>query len=220
MKRAYGTKTSVEFFFCVCTIGHRLLRRFPRNHGCQGPFIFPIFFWVEPLVCASAGATSPLYGIVRRLLGWNSRVCRGYEVDIFFCFALLIHVVLLLCFCLSLVPMDLFGGCRTQWRPPVVLPPCPTTISFFSTPRSIFRTLVLFREAKFVFLELHHTAPVSRIVRIRSHPIGVAVAYSATAPGRIGLSEYAGYKKSKNFKNMCSLGISPTFHDFINLACA
>ena len=30
--------------FCVCTIGRHLLRRFPRNHGCQGPFILPIPF--------------------------------------------------------------------------------------------------------------------------------------------------------------------------------
>ena len=52
----------------------------------------------------------------------------------------------------------------------------PTTISIFSTPRSIFRKLVLFLDAKFVFLEIHHTGPVSCFVRIGSHPIGVAVA--------------------------------------------
>ena len=43
-----------------------------------------LFFWVEPLVSASAGATPPLYGIARGLLGWTSRVYGGYEVDIFF----------------------------------------------------------------------------------------------------------------------------------------
>ena len=34
---------------------------------------------------------------------------------IFFSFALLTHVVLLLCFCYSLVQFDLLEGCRTQW---------------------------------------------------------------------------------------------------------
>ena len=32
---------------------------------------------------------------------------------IFFCFAFLTHVVLLLCFCYTLVQFDLLGGCRT-----------------------------------------------------------------------------------------------------------
>ena len=69
-------------FFFVCTIGRRLLRRFLRTKNCQDPLIFAIFL-VEPLVSASAGATPPLYGIVRGFLGWNSRVYRGYEVDIY-----------------------------------------------------------------------------------------------------------------------------------------
>ena len=42
-----------------------------------------LFFWVEPLVGASAGATPPLYEIVRGLLGWNSTVYGGYEVVIY-----------------------------------------------------------------------------------------------------------------------------------------
>ena len=36
---------------------------------------------MEPLVSASVGATPPLYGILHRLLSWNSSVFRGYEVD-------------------------------------------------------------------------------------------------------------------------------------------
>ena len=38
----------------------------------------------------------------------------GHMKLIFNCFALLTHVVLLLCFCYSLVQFDLLGGCRTQ----------------------------------------------------------------------------------------------------------
>ena len=41
-----------------------------------------LFFLVEPLVSASAGTTPQLYGIVRGFLGWNFRVCGGYDVDI------------------------------------------------------------------------------------------------------------------------------------------
>ena len=51
-----------------------------------------------------------------------------------------------------------------QWGPPDVLIPSPSAISIFSTPRSIFSTLVLFLEAKFLFLELVPTGPVSRFV--------------------------------------------------------
>ena len=41
MRRAYGTKISLRLcsYFFVCTIGHRLLRGFPRNHDCQDPRI-------------------------------------------------------------------------------------------------------------------------------------------------------------------------------------
>ena len=81
---------------------------------------------------------------------------------IFICFALLTHLALLLCFRYFLEQWHLFGGCRTQWGPPVVLNPSPTTTSIFSTPRSFFRTLALFLAAKFLFLVLHHTVPVSR----------------------------------------------------------
>ena len=63
--------------------------------------------------------------------------CMGWFVDfsvgirefagdmkfILICFALLTHVVLLLCFCYSLVPFYLLGGCQTQWGPPGVLNP-------------------------------------------------------------------------------------------------
>ena len=70
---------------------------------------------------------------------------------IFTCFALLTHVVLLLCFCYSLVQFDLLGGCQTLWGPPDVLNPSRSAISFFSTLRSIFRTFVLFSVTNFYF---------------------------------------------------------------------
>ena len=76
---------------------------------------------------------------------------------IFIGFAFLTHLALLLCFRIFLERWHLFGGCRTQWGPPVVLNPSPTTTSIFSTPRSIFRTFVL-------FLELGPTGSVLRFV--------------------------------------------------------
>ena len=47
MSRAFGTKISLRLcsYFFVSTIGHALLRRFPRNHGCQEPLIISYFFW-------------------------------------------------------------------------------------------------------------------------------------------------------------------------------
>ena len=164
----------VHIFF-VCPIGRRFVRRFLRIKNCQDPLIFA-FFLVEPLVSASAGATPPLYGIVRGLLVWNFTVCGGYEVDIYICFALLTHVVLLLCFCYSLVQFDLLGGCRTQWGPLNVLNPSPSAISIFSRPRSVSRSFVLFLVTKFLFLELGPTGSVSRSGRVRNHPIAVVVA--------------------------------------------
>ena len=88
----------------------------------------------------------------------------GDKKWIFICFALLTHVVWLLCFCYSSVQFDLLGGCRTLWGPPDVLNPSPSAISIFSTPRSIFRTFVLFLVTKFLFLELGPTGSVSRSV--------------------------------------------------------
>ena len=83
---------------------------------------------------------------------------------IFICFALLTHVVLLLCFCCSLVQFDLLGGCRTLWGSPDVLNPSTSATSIFSTPLSIFRTFVLFLVKDFLFLELGPTGSVSRPV--------------------------------------------------------
>ena len=57
--------------------------RFLQIQNCQDPLIFAIFFLVELLVSASAGATPPLYGIIRGFPGWNSRVYGVYEVDIY-----------------------------------------------------------------------------------------------------------------------------------------
>ena len=83
---------------------------------------------------------------------------------IFICLHLLTHFALLLCFRYFFERLHLFGGCRTQWGPPVVLSPSPTATPIFSTPRSIFETLALFLAAKFLFLELHRTGPVSLFV--------------------------------------------------------
>ena len=52
---------------------------------------------------------------------------------IFICFVLLTQVVLLLCFCYSLVQFDLLGGCCTQWDPPDVLNLSPTAFFFSHT---------------------------------------------------------------------------------------
>ena len=62
MRRAHGTKISLVScsYFFVCTMGRHLLRRFLRIKNCQDPFIFPFFLW-NPLVSASAGATSQLF---------------------------------------------------------------------------------------------------------------------------------------------------------------
>ena len=79
MRRAYGTKISLGlcsyFFLCAQSVaacsGDSYGSRIVKTHSSS------LFFLVEPLVSASAGATTPLYGIVRGLLGWNSRVCGG-----------------------------------------------------------------------------------------------------------------------------------------------
>ena len=46
MRREFRTKTGVGLcsYFFVCTIGRRLLRGFPRNHGCQEHLIISYFF--------------------------------------------------------------------------------------------------------------------------------------------------------------------------------
>ena len=109
---------------------------------CQDLLILPIFL-LEPLVSASAGATPPLYGILRGLLGWNSTLCGGMKL-IFFCFALPNHIALSLWVCHSLEQFDLFGGCRTQSGPLYVLVLFQSAMSIFSTTHAIFSTLVLF----------------------------------------------------------------------------
>ena len=84
MRRAYGTKISLglcSFFLCAQSVaacsGDSYGSRIVKTHSSL------LFFLVEPFISASAGATPPLYGIVRGFLGWNSRVYRGYEVDIY-----------------------------------------------------------------------------------------------------------------------------------------
>ena len=84
MRWAFGTKISLGLcsYFLVCT--RSLLAQVIRTQPwlSRTPHNF-LFFWVEPLVGASAGPTPPLYGIIRGLLGWNSRLYGGYEVDIY-----------------------------------------------------------------------------------------------------------------------------------------
>ena len=83
-----------------------------------------LYFLVGPLVSASAGATPPLYGIVCEVLGWNSRVQRGYEVDIYLfwsppplCFVALFSLF--------------FGAMAPIWRLPDVMgsTSCATSLS-------------------------------------------------------------------------------------------
>ena len=126
---------SAKVLFTVCS-GDSYRSIFVKNNSHF------LFFLVEPLVRASARATPPLYGIVRGPLGWSSRVCGGYEVDIYLLCSPH-HAVLLLCVCQFWVEFDLFGVSWTQWGRPDVLNPSPRATSIFSTARSIFRTLVL-----------------------------------------------------------------------------
>ena len=68
----------------------------------------------------------------------------GIPELIFIGVALLTQAVWLLCSCPFFMQYDLFGGSQMQWGPSDVLIPSPSAISFFSTPRSIFRILVVF----------------------------------------------------------------------------
>ena len=79
MRRAYGTKISLglcSYFFYVHNRSP-LAQEIPTDQELSRPSHSRDFFLVKPLVSASAGATPPLYGIVRGLLGWNSRVSGG-----------------------------------------------------------------------------------------------------------------------------------------------
>ena len=83
MRQAHGTKISLglcSYFFCVHNRSP-LAQKIPTDQELSRPTHLRYFFLVERLVSASAGAKPPLYGIVCGLLGWNSRVCGGYEVD-------------------------------------------------------------------------------------------------------------------------------------------
>ena len=148
----------------LCTQLHTACSGTPTEPWLSGTPQNFLFFWVEPLVSASAGATPPLYtgSFVDFKVGIPEST--GDMKLIFFCFDLLTHLALLLCFRYFLERWHLFGGCQIPWRPPVVLNFSPTTTPILSTPGSIFRTLVLFLAAKFPFLELHHCGPVLRVV--------------------------------------------------------
>ena len=85
LRPAYGTKISLwilSIFFCVHNRSP-LAQEIPTDQELSRPSHLRFLFLVQPLVSASAGATPPLYGIVRGLLGWNSRVWGGYEVDFY-----------------------------------------------------------------------------------------------------------------------------------------
>ena len=119
----------------------------------------------------------------------------------FICFNLLTHFALLLCLRPFLERLHPFGGWRTRWGPPVVLnPPPKTTTSIFSTPRSIFGTLALFLLAKFLFLELHHTGPVSRFVRTQTPPPGKKQHRQPTAQHSTAQRRTTGHKRAKQAK--------------------
>ena len=84
MRRAYGTKISLGLcsYFFVCTIGCRLLGRFLQIKNCQDPLIFPISFGVAFGNCIG-GSDTPAIWDRSRTSELDSRVCGGYEVDIF-----------------------------------------------------------------------------------------------------------------------------------------
>ena len=89
MRLAFGTKISLRLcsYFFVCTISCCSLREFQQNHRCQEPLMF-FFIFGGPLGTCIGGTNTPVYGIVRRLLGWNSSVFRGDEVDIYLMWSL------------------------------------------------------------------------------------------------------------------------------------
>ena len=89
---------------------------------------------VELLVSASTGATPHYMGSLEDFWVGIPEFAGDMKL-IFLCFALLTHVVLLLCFCHFWVQFDLPGGHRMQCRPLDVINPSPSAISFFSTPR-------------------------------------------------------------------------------------
>ena len=133
-----------------------------------------LFFWVEPLLSLQR-EQHPRYmeSFVHFWVGIPKSA--GDMKLIFICFAPLTHVVWLLYFRHFLEGLHLFGGCLAQWGPPFVLIASSRVISFFITPRPTFGALVLYLEATFLFLELDHTGPASRLVSICIHQIGVAV---------------------------------------------
>ena len=79
---------------------------------------------------------------------------------IFICLDLLIHFALLLCFCYFFLAIAPIFRLPDAMRTTGCAKSLPNYYFFFSTRRSIFRTLALFLAAKFLFLELHHTGPV------------------------------------------------------------
>ena len=117
MRPAFGTKIRLGLCSCFFCVHNRLwlAQWIPTEPWLsRTPHVSYFFFGVEPLVRSSAGATPPLYGIVRRLLGWNSRVCGGYEVDIY-----LICSPHPRCFVAFFSP--LFGAVGPIWRVPDAL---------------------------------------------------------------------------------------------------
>ena len=60
-------------------------------------------------------------------------------------------------------------------------------VSFFSTPRSIFRIFVLFLVTKFLFLELLRTGPVSGFLGVRDHLLQRLMHSWGPFPARVAL---------------------------------
>ena len=86
-------------FFCVHGWSP-LAQEIPTHQYLLRPTHSSYLFLLGPLVSASAGARPPLYGIIRRNVGWSSRVYGGYEVDGLLVFALLL--TLFGCFVLAI----------------------------------------------------------------------------------------------------------------------
>ena len=86
MRRAFRTKISLGLRSYFISVHNRsaLAQGIPTEHWLSRTPDSMLFFQVERLVSASAGATPPLHGTVRGLLGWKCSVYQEYEVDINF----------------------------------------------------------------------------------------------------------------------------------------
>ena len=78
------SRSVLDCVYVFCMHGPSpLAQEIPTVQCLSRPTHISYSLLVEPLVNASAGTTRPLYGIVRGILAGNSRLCGGYELDIY-----------------------------------------------------------------------------------------------------------------------------------------